>query len=315
MDRVIGKVCFYKDEKFYIKDLKMSDDEIKSLFRENKSNHTVSPYTKEETNRILENKDLEKVYKRSIEQGFSVIRYIKNIEFSDGKILLNNQYSLQGVISDKIDKKTAKMFKRDLATITSKFDITDGYFKIKQVDYYDYIDNDILNKLDYFLKEKTDSLSNKEKVMFDKYRNFDLETLLTDDSLQKNPINNSNGGVMVISQNDSFNSTCKGFQHGYDIKNYYERKFKTNVDEKSIYDLVKDFNDIIIQVALNELIIWLPEKINEYQMAGLKNLLEQVFEYREKFQIVGAIENDLNNELTSIEDFYEYIDNQKNLQL
>ena len=46
----------------------------------------------------------------------------------------------------------------------------------------------------------------------------------------------------------------------------------------SIMDIVNDTNDILIQLYDHQLILWLPEKINNYQINELKKLIIQVNE-------------------------------------
>jgi len=197
-------------------------------------------------------------------------------------------------------------------------------------DYYDPSQNrGILSSeiLPYFLKEKTGKLSLEEQEVFNTYRNFDLEKLLTYDIPKEYKLNNDNAGLIVISPDNIYASTCKRMQHKAEL-NMILGHIRPDIDSNSdIMEYTEKSRSIIIQVCKGELIMWFPRHIKKYQADQIRTLIEaikQINSISKEDVIVSASEcfngkfvsvvepnytsdSDENNQ--SLDDLSEYIDN------
>lgn len=83
----------------------------------------------------------------------------------------------------------------------------------------------------YFLKEKTSTLTLPMKEMMKKYREFDLNRLLVDETLEALPINNRNTGTIMISDKEEYRKCNQKGQHSGSID--YLNKNKFGIDNSS----------------------------------------------------------------------------------
>lgn len=135
----------------------------------------------------------------------------------------------------------------------------------------------------YFIREKLNQLTPEEQIMFQKYRVFNLQEILLGDYLHRYPINHNNAGIIYISKNQTICSTLKKKQHGKEMDSVLVKLYPDcNIDYSNVFEVVRNFEDIVIQLLDQELCIWLPENISPYQKEKLNQLLEQLKPINEK---------------------------------
>lgn len=186
-------------------------------------------------------------------------------------------------------------------------------------------DNDKTNSVSKiflcYVRKKLNLLSESEKKMFQYYREFDLERLLTSDEITKFPLNNDNAGVISIFDNEIYTSTCTKVQHSGEIDYHIKKHDKEQKieSEDTIYTKKEKFHEIIIQVLKGELLIWTPEKITEFQKEQLFIILEKVKMINKKSNIIVWLDKiekqkDTTNNIDNIISFVEQMDVKVNLK-
>lgn len=203
----------------------------------------------------------------------------------------------------------------------------------EKADEYDYVDSlqsvrckeekkeKILEIINTFLNEKNNQLNKYQKEMLDHYRRFDLERMLTTDERQKYALNDGNAGVIVITPDTTYASTCRKEQHGAQVtsimQNYYYNDFQKNrnftfMPSSAEPEGPEVFHSIMIQVSYDEnypLIMWKPEKINEFQYQQLIKLTKEIKKIEQKtgktitYAYRDKINGNIDKELVSNDDF------------
>ena len=290
MKQIYGQIYFFKNGQIQSSNLTITEDKLLNTLKTRQERGII--LSDEEEKLLPSNTD--KVfpytpYLKLIEEGYSIIRYqeyydINKLPVVD--IILAEQ--ITSVDRENIEACTQKLNSPKHNHIYNYVNSPYG----KRFEFYDgLLSNNYSNKpitsiptlqvLPYYLKDKTDELTEDEKKMFEKYRHYDLVDVLIGNNQSKYPlINNSNAGVIVISSNKTEASTLKEMKHSKEFKvilKFLHPNLKFN-RRFSIMDIVNDTNDILIQLYDHQLILWLPEKLNNYQINELKKLIIQVKE-------------------------------------
>lgn len=250
------------------------------------------------------------IYKELLEDGYSVIRETDNFEFTydDYGIFKGVKFvykKLDILIAPTIDKTSYQqiinMYNDASIDIndTNKY-IYNLYYHKLGLD-YDYLDYGQTNKnysmfekLDFLLRQKTDSLNKEEQYIFDSYRNFDLASILTRE-YEKSIIDRRNAGIIIITPNKTYEKNVTKLQHGTEIKWCLEKEGLSDFnDDRTIWELVDDTNSIIVQLANSDVIIWLnnEEHRTPYQQMELDKLIDNLNNLKEqgyKVDIVSAL--------------------------
>lgn len=284
-----GKTYLFKDGKVIFINLTMSEDDVEKACVDIKT-RTIIPLVSSEERSLNDsispvNTNPIDIYRQYIDIGYSVIRYIKPFDIDyeratltlvpkcDCVIALNitdlDAYNIQGVF-EMLEPK--KAFDKGCL-----YNVSKNIFDKLDYDYYDPSENrGIFSSeiLPYFLKEKTGKLSDEEKKVIHKYRDFNLENLLIEDIPKENKLNNDNLGVIIITTENMYFSTCKKRQHRKEIDMIFDY-LRPDIDMKmSIQDLVDETRSVVIQVSKGELAITFPKHLKNYQINQMKNLLE-----------------------------------------
>lgn len=323
----IGYLYILKDGKVSYSSLTLLKSEIQKIIASRIYNGIVCGVTSVEERDMLNSNSSyflssETVYSELIKKGYSVIK-VSNLFKIDSDFSNTGRSDVECFISKKINKADRDNINSLLSQIKD-----DNINEYSLYNYYngeygnDFDFNYTKNKgkyekvLDCFLREKTNELSDEERKMFDKYRNFDLEDLLTE-SNTKYSVNNANAGVIVISNSNIYKSTVKKQQHGEEviyIYNYINKEYANELKNKPIEDVVLDSSSVIIQVNLNELIVWMPTIRSEFQNSELQKISEIVSKINslsdKKVCIYSNVcGNDI--EYNTLESFNDLIFNQK----
>ena len=130
------------------------------------------------------------------------------------------------------------------------------YIKDKQDFGYDYecyppylpqMSIPFLNVVDIFLRDATNTSTEEEKVMFQKFRNFDLKSLLLDEDIYKYPINHEQCGVVIVGEKDYLEATVTKKFHEDEIMYQLSKLFHKDLtlDDFSYFDAVSEHNFVI----------------------------------------------------------------------
>ena len=338
----IGKTYFFKDGQVKFINLTITEEELDAACAEVNTQMRIPLVSSEEhgfnPNVNHTNTSTLEIYNQYIKAGYSVIRYCRifDMDYTNANITLSTKCDC--VVSLKITVEDAFNIQSIFESLEPKKAFDKGYvyninrnmFNEIDYDYYDPSQNrGILSSeiLPYFLKEKTGKLSLEEQEVFNTYRNFDLEKLLTYDIPKEYKLNNDNAGLIVISPDNIYASTCKRMQHKAEL-NMILGHIRPDIDSNSdIMEYTEKSRSIIIQVCKGELIMWFPRHIKKYQADQIRTLIEaikQINSISKEDVIVSASEcfngkfvsvvepnytsdSDENNQ--SLDDLSEYIDN------
>ena len=313
----IGKTYFFKDGQVKFINLTITDDELDAACAE-VNTHMIIPLVSSEEhgfnpNVNLTNTSTLEIYNQYIKAGYSIIRYCRtfDVDYTGANITLSTKCDC--VVSLKITEEDAFNIQSIFESLEPKKAFDKGYvyninrnmFNEIDYDYYDPSQNrGILSSeiLPYFLKEKTGKLSLEEQEIFDTYRNFDLKKLLTYDIPKEYKLNNDNAGLIVISPDNMYASTCKRMQHKAEI-NMILGHIRPDIDPNSnIMEHTEKSKSIIIQICKGELIMWFPKHIKNYQANQIRTLIEIIKQInsRAKEPITVSAAECYNGEYTSV---------------
>lgn len=240
------------------------------------------------------------IYKKLLDEGYSIIRTTDNFVFSyDDSGNLNAvsfvYKTLDILIPPIIDKtdyqKIIDTYKDASIGINEREHHIYNLYQHQlglDYDYLDFIqtnrDYSMLEKLDFLLRQKTDNLSKDEQNIFDSYRNFNLVSILTCE-YEKSIIDRRNAGVIVITPDKTYEKNVTKRQHGAEIKWCLEKEGLSSFsDDRTIWELVNDTNSIIVQLANSDVIIWCNEEEvrTPYQQDELEKLISHLDNLKEQ---------------------------------
>lgn len=141
--------------------------------------------------------------------------------------------------------------------------------------------NDLKKMTDIFFRDKIGTLTSEEQEMIKRYREFDVDRILTEDD-DNNLINNQNSGVVIITPDKFIGSTLKTRLHMNQIisviRNRYYEDYKNNRTihlKQSPEDSPDEFQTIMAEIlrigSMPMILIWIPKNINEFQYQHLRN--------------------------------------------
>lgn len=293
----MGTVYFIKDGKITDRKLYTTSDELTRGAETLSRSGTISMLALEEQQQIknmLPRNTYLKVYKQFLEDDYTVIRVDNNfyVDVDDNNKITNITYAdkkINTFVPLNVDQKSSELIMKIYNLAVKDTDIYNRYiYNVTnhngELD-YDYLSYSQLNSnysmsdyLDVLLREKTNSLTEEEIVMFDEYRNYDLKSILTKNYLDKK-ISHLNAGTIVITPNNTQERTSKKMQHGDEICwSLYKDGLISYDDHNSLWELSEKTNSIIIQLCLGEAIIWLNpnEKRTPYQQMELNRIIHSI---------------------------------------
>ncbi|MDO5003535.1 MAG: hypothetical protein Q4E39_04850 [bacterium] len=261
---------------------------------------TIEDVIVDEKDAIEEVKYLKNILDEKAKEGCSSILNINNIALNirtkENQIL--NDRNLDIFVSKNISPKDYKiLMKSDVSKpkdfrsiIIKNYVLRDGR---DDYDVYDYKQNILherkdcsieeslrmrkfnntrmpSNILDLFLRKKLNKLSKEEEKMYYKYENFNLEDILFSNDREKFSLNNGDAGVITIFDDCEYKTTVTKMQHGLEKDKHIDWYMKDTNDNR------RNLNYIYIQLMPGEVICWLPEKPNEYQLDRMDKFVEEV---------------------------------------
>ncbi len=204
-----------------------------------------------------DNVSLENVYTCLLDNGYTVIRLTNRIsQIFLGYIIKKKDKELILNLINTISNKKIEIYNRIKTSygreceIISINDSNNGKLAIKML-----------------LNEKTNELDEKEKKILNSYRDFDLKKLLLHENNEI--INNSNSGVMIITNKELICSTLRKKNCKDQIDSIIENLYNEGNSNK--------LNIINIQIQSDKkIIIDMPEKINEFQYKALTSIIKLI---------------------------------------
>ena len=139
-----------------------------------------------------------------------------------------------------------------------------------------------LNVVDIFLRDATNISTEEEKVMFQKFRNFDLRSVLLDEDIYKYPINHEQCGVVIVGEKDYLEATVTKKFHEDEIMYQLSKLFHKDLtlDDFSYFDAVSDYNFVIALIRPQSVDAVFPTQVNSYQyhiLADMSNRLDDIY--------------------------------------
>lgn len=321
----IGTLYLFKDGKKIIQDILISKEILVEVFSNPLYNNAyLNIYT--DSNKY--SLSIESIYEKYIKEGYTVMVESDYISFKEGTYKKMANPLVTCLLPVKVNLKDTDNIYLNFKMLEKLNGMENAYLESLENDQYGFnyryysssksnhiLASDILKCL---LRKKTNDLTDSEQKMFDTYENFNFEEVLTSDTMFKYPlINTSNAGVSIITKDKRYDSTLKSRQHGIEfqkIMNYlYPNRDKS---KRSIKQLVLLNNDILIQICLLELIIWIPKNINNYQIKELQSILDQIYDIERKTHkkvtiwASECVDTDIRTS-TEINDLEEYLNKKK----
>lgn len=332
----IGELYFFKDNVIKVENITTNEDLIRDVCRQMPLSCEIDLIGKEEYDivSIINDNDHkyndEDIYRKYLDDGYSIIKVANLYNVNNTSCDLADAKKVTCMVSYNINKnvrnninKTILEIEQEIEKVEKKEIIIENFIigdLGKNYDKYSGPDKrnhtKSVDALDYFLREKTNELTEDEKVMFKKYREFNLEDLLTIDYKSIYPINNSNSGVIIITEDKTVSSTCKKDQHGLEIIDI-TNVLHPNLDTKkmNVNERVNATSDICVQIFTGDMIINLPDNMNEYQIDQLNILMDNtrlindknIANEKEEILVAGQYVNNLEEKYRSIDEFNELI--------
>ena len=227
--------------------------------------------------------ELKRLDKFSKEFGEMVIAHGYRV---NDNLKVDNCFGL--MLPDQISEASYMAFKRIFRDLENFYEkskksfIVNHNFESLGDDYdyvteYGYSSGSILGIADCFCQEKLDKLNEEERDLISNYRQFDLEKILVGNYTGL-PICHGNAGIMIITEENTIKSTVKTESHPREIRKF----FKMLYDENSIPGSVSNatycglFNDVIVQIAKNMVLVYAPKELTAYQKKELSDLWTNV---------------------------------------
>ena len=114
--------------------------------------------------------------------------------------------------------------------------------------------------------------------MFNKYRNFDLSSLMLED-YYKYTLNNRNTAIVIITPNDIIRKTVIKSFHRHEIEKFLGDSYQ--IDPNLSYnELTSNYNLVIGVISKGVIITYVDVNINEFQQNALKSFVDEVSEVK-----------------------------------
>ena len=311
---------------YFIKDGKVLTEQA-TISEENMSKQSFSDFNKRlklYSDKELEynSKDIPIIYRDYLNNNVTIIRAFHKALGNKEEVNLLDDYNVDIYIPTNptmldipLLKEILSNYNENSSTITNLRN--DGY------DFYDFLYNYSNNKrslpeiCEYYYQEKSIALDTTTQEMFNKYRNFNMASLVLED-YSKYTLNNRNTGIIIILPELTIKKTVTKSFHQRECFDELKKYFQVN-DNSSYIDLVSDNTIAISLITRDSIISYINTNINDYQQESLKDFISEVYQIKtlKSDLIAGAniIENKniiFDGDLNEVASFFE---ERKNRQL
>ena len=311
---------------YFIKDGKVLTEQA-TISEENMSKQSFSDFNKRlklYSDKELEynSKDIPIIYRDYLNNNVTIIRAFHKALGNKEEVNLLDDYNVDIYIPTNptmldipLLKEILSNYNENSSTITNLRN--DGY------DFYDFLYNYSNNKrslpeiCEYYYQEKSIALDTTTQEMFNKYRNFNMASLVLED-YSKYTLNNRNTGIVIILPELTIKKTVTKSFHQRECFDELKKYFQVN-DNSSYIDLVSDNTIAISLITRDSIISYINANINDYQKESLKDFISEVYQIKtlksDLITGVNIIENKniiFDGDLNEVASFFE---ERKNRQL
>ena len=243
-------------------------------------------------------KDIIDIYKRILDDNTTIVRAYHKAIGNMGEVTLLDDYD----VDIYIPLKPSMMDIEGLKEVLSNYD--DNSISIINLhsngyDFYNYLYNYSQNErkawqiCEFYYKEKNLKLDDNLQEMFDKYRKFNMVSLVLDD-YSDYPLNNRNTGIIIMMPDLIIKRAVTKSFHKKEcldvLKKFYD------VDNDSSYvDLVSDYNLVIGIITKDTISAYVSSLINDYQLNELLAFVKETYD-------IKSIKDDLITNVNIIKD-------------
>ena len=188
---------------------------------------------------------------------------------------------------------------REVLSNYSNNSLTITNLRSNDYDFYDYLYNYSYNErkpyeiCELFYKEKNLILDDNSQKMFDKYREFNMASLVLED-YSKYPLNNRNTGVVIIMPDLIIKRTVTKSFHKKECLGVLKRFYEVN-DASSYVNLVSTYNLVIGIITKDTISAYVSSDINDYQLNELLAFVKETYD-------IKSIKDDLITNVNIIKD-------------
>ena len=272
---------------YFIKDGKVLTEQA-TISEENMSKQSFSGFNKRlklYSDKELEynSKDIPIIYRDYLNNNVTIIRAFHKALGNKEEVNLLDDYNVDIYIPTNptmldipLLKEILSNYNDNSSTITNLRN--DGY------DFYDFLYNYSNNKrslpeiCEYYYQEKSIALDTTMQEMFNKYRNFNMASLVLED-YSKYTLNNRNTGIVIILPELTIKKTVTKSFHQRECFDELKKYFQVN-DNSSYIDLVSDNTIAISLITRDSIISYINTNINDYQQESLKDFISEVYQIK-----------------------------------
>ena len=272
---------------YFIKDGKVLTEQA-TISEENMSKQSFSGFNKRlrlysDKELASGSKDFSVIYRDYLNNNVTIIRAFHKALGNKEEVNLLDDYNVDiyiptnpSMLDIPLLKKILSNYNDNSSTITNL--CNDGY------DLYDFLYNYSNNKrslseiCEYYYQEKTIALDSTTQEMFNKYRNFNMASLVLED-YSKYTLNNRNTGIVIILPELTIKKTVTKSFHQRECFDELKKYFQVN-DNSSYIDLVSDNTIAISLITRDSIISYINANINDYQKESLKDFISEVYQIK-----------------------------------
>ena len=313
----IGKVYFIKDGAVSIKDVSLSNNDLRKQMLPGLGRR-IMLHSNEELE--MGQVDLYHTYRPRLDENYTVVRAIHSAMCDMGEINILPQYEVDIYIPFKPNlddvtrlKEVLDIYKEEKEYAFRIINCREDDYDLYDYDNFSYIKRNIGDICEYYYKEKNNVLTPLEQEMFDRYRNFDLHNLILEDYYNY-PLNNRNAAIFIVTPRETIKKTVTKSFHKREILSSLNHLLTLSDADKSVSysKLVSDYNLVLGFITKDSIGVYVNSDINDYQHKKLEEFVDEVYDvktYKEDLitnvNVIKDNEIVFDGELNSVKTFFE----------
>ena len=312
----IGKVYFIKDDAVSIKDVSLSNNDLRKQMLPGLGRR-IMLHSNEELE--MGQVDLYHTYRPRLDENYTVVRAIHSAMCDMGEISILPQYEVDIYIPFKPNlddvtrlKEVLDIYKEEKEYAFRIINCREDDYDLYDYDNFSYIKRNIGDICEYYYKEKNNVLTPLEQEMFDRYRNFDLHNLILEDYYNY-PLNNRNAAIFIVTPRETIKKTVTKSFHKREILSSLNHLLTLSDADKSVSysKLVSDYNLVLGFITKDSIGVYVNSDINDYQHKKLEEFVDEVYDvktYKEDLitnvNVIKDNEIVFDGELNSVKTFF-----------
>lgn len=312
----IGKVYFIKDDAVSIKDVSLSNNDLRKQMLPGLGRR-IMLHSNEELE--MGQVDLYHTYRPRLDENYTVVRAIHSAMCDMGEISILPQYEVDIYIPFKPNlddvtrlKEVLDIYKEEKEYAFRIINCREDDYDLYDYDNFSYIKRNIGDICEYYYKEKNNVLTPLEQEMFDRYRNFDLHNLILEDYYNY-PLNNRNAAIFIVTPRETIKKTVTKSFHKREILSSLNHLLTLSDADKSVSysKLVSDYNLVLGFITKDSIGVYVNSDINDYQHKKLEEFVDEVYDvktYKEDLitnvNVIKGNEIVFDGELNSVKTFF-----------